>query len=172
MEKRFFVFSVFLLLLVVSLSLTSADSSVDIKANNVDGPVTLSSGQSLYLSWTGTNVGGCRVYINDRDLTGVESPGSWPAFTQSHPFYPVKTEGTVYTLTCKELYLNPQVNAMSLSDVDVSDSVTVKLASTNQLDGTSTIRKMTVSLPSTTIVKTNTYLVRWELTQPLSMYSP
>ena len=166
MRRGLKVFLLFALTIVFSVSIVLAAGSIDIKANGADGPITLSSGQTLSLSWTGISVGGCSIYMGNQELSGVEYNGAFSTISQFHPFYPIKSE-TIYTLKCKELN-----SANGLSDIETSDSVTVNLASANQLSGTSTARTLTISLPATTLVKGNTYNIGWALSQPLSFYSP
>jgi hypothetical protein len=115
---------------IISPSLVGAQSAtVDIKANGSDGPVTLSPGEALTLSWTSTNVSGCYIYapVFAGGSSGVTTSGSYttPLLSSqnpvtSHPDYPTST--TTYELKCYPLQSNGSID---LNGPTVNNSVTV-----------------------------------------------
>lgn len=50
--------------------------SVDIKANGQQGPITISSGQEVPISWTSVNMQGCTIFSDQRGAIGSGPSGS------------------------------------------------------------------------------------------------
>jgi uncharacterized protein YgiM (DUF1202 family) len=110
----------FLVTKVDSITITIGAPVTDIKANGSDGPVTLSSGQNLDLSWTnnGNLVGNPQCTLASQGTSppfssGVISNSSTNLFTPSHPYYP--KANTTYTISC------------SVNSTTSQDSVAVNL---------------------------------------------
>ncbi|MBI5139420.1 hypothetical protein HZA26_02305, partial [Candidatus Nomurabacteria bacterium] len=73
----------------VTVTVTTATPSVNIKANNSDGPITITSGQSATLSWTSANVTACTV-----------SPGGWTGTSNTSQSTGALTVNTTYNISC------------------------------------------------------------------------
>ncbi|MDP2788728.1 MAG: peptidoglycan-binding protein [bacterium] len=98
--------------------------SVDIKANGSDGPIMLSSGQALNLTWTSTNptsLLNCSLF----GWGGVPVGSGLITYTVGNSQYPT-TSSTTYPISCT-----------SLSGGTVSDNVTVSAYSPTQTPITS-----------------------------------
>lgn len=74
----------------VQITFTTAvvSPTADIKANNSDGPITITSGSSATITWTSTNATSCSV-----------SPVGWTGTSGSQSTGPLSASQT-YTLTC------------------------------------------------------------------------
>ncbi|MEK7186980.1 MAG: hypothetical protein AAB690_01550, partial [Patescibacteria group bacterium] len=84
----------------VTVSLATASvvsSTADIKANNSDGPVTITSGDSYTLSWSSSNATSCE--ITSPALSGVSLSGS-STIDPTHLFYPAVGSPVTITMTC------------------------------------------------------------------------
>lgn len=69
---------------------TTCSPTVDLKANNSDGPITIAYGSSATLSWNSTNANSCSAsggWSGSKSLSGSESTGNL-------------TSSKIYTLTC------------------------------------------------------------------------
>ena len=96
---------------------TNSSPFVDIKANNSDGPVTLTSGQTLLLTWATKNTNHCDLGAPFN--SGVSGfGGSAGPIGPTHPFYP-KEGVTTYSIKC--------FNTANPSQV-ATDSVTVNVS--------------------------------------------
>ena len=85
----------------VTIMVTPAPStsSVDIRANGSNGPLTLSAGQNLIISWTSaSNIYHC--FLDAPVNSGVYTNGSMTLYS-GHPFYP-KSSGTTYVISCTD----------------------------------------------------------------------
>lgn len=126
---------------------TNPDPTVDIKANNSDGPITLAQNDSINLTWTSTNASSCTLGapIN----SGVGTSGS-TSFGVGHPFFSA-TSTVTYTITCDNgagktatdsVTVNPFVNPVSATlDITANGSqgpVTLAQGQPLTLDWTST----------------------------------
>jgi hypothetical protein len=80
-----------------SILIKVSRGSVDLKANNSDGPVTISSGNGVNLSWTSTGATTCTLkpgrYETGQNETNL--PGSGSGYTTALSI------DTVFTLSCK-----------------------------------------------------------------------
>jgi len=74
--------------------------TVDITANGLQGPVTLSEGESFTLQWISSNVTSCTLSSANIFTSGVATNGSAGPIDPSHPFYPASGGSNVFVITC------------------------------------------------------------------------
>lgn len=116
--------------------------TVDIKANNSDGPITVASGASTSLSWTSTNASSCTASIFAPGAWPVGNSGSTINWSGSRP-----TSGYQATSLIGPFSVKYILTCTSSSGVTVSDSVTVNASGT--VSTTPTISLFTVNGNST-----------------------
>ncbi len=75
--------------------------TADIKAENSDGPVTITDGASWNYSWTSGNATACTLTAPDGD-SGISIAGNGGPIVPSHPWYPTLTTPTTLTLNCTD----------------------------------------------------------------------
>jgi hypothetical protein len=102
----------------------SPNPTIDIKAQDSDGPVTLVATEDLILSWVTSNANECA--FSTPFVSGVGDAGV-SELHLTHPFYP-QAGGTTYTINCS-----------NSNGVSVSDSVTVYPGPPQNPPATSTI---------------------------------
>jgi hypothetical protein len=69
-----------------SLPYTVVAENVDVKVNNVQGPITVSVGDSVYVEWTSTNASSCRCRcVNPNNESEEISCGNTPYYTGPYP---------------------------------------------------------------------------------------
>lgn len=104
---------------VIVTTSPSTSPTVDLKINNSDGPLSISSGQSIYGNWTTGGVGACVLYTGEQYWSGVEAGiGSFSTISPGHSLYPTTFPKT-FKVTCKKMVgINPTGD-------NVSDSVTL-----------------------------------------------
>jgi hypothetical protein len=88
----------------------------DIKANGVDGPITVLSGASPTISWTTQNTvvpGTSTNYISSCIVTSP-IPTSWSGLTGSTAS-PILTSNTTFTLTCTSAFGNTFIKSVTVN---------------------------------------------------------
>ncbi len=94
-----------------SISSVSA-ITVDISANGSDGPVRLSNGEALEVSWISSNAISCE--ITSPYTSGVTTMGS-EFFAITHPSYPGEGMSTSFSITCNDGMGNTASDSVSIS---------------------------------------------------------
>src|SRR3989344_3368368 len=89
--------------------------SVDIRANDSDGPVVLGPGDTYTYSWDSLNAAFCTL-DNQSGESGISLAGVSSTIDSTHPWYPTASSPVTLTFNC--------INSSS-SD---SDSVIIELA--------------------------------------------
>lgn len=105
---------------VVNVSVTGAPT-VDIKANDTDGAVSINQGESANLSWSSTGADSCKAggdWSGDKQVSGSESTGAVDV-------------GKTYILTC------------SKNGIETADSVTIEITANSD----QTITDQTANTP-------------------------
>jgi fimbrial isopeptide formation D2 family protein len=75
--------------------------TADIKAENSDGPVTITDGASWNYSWTSGNATACTLTAPNGD-SGISLAGNGGPIVPSHPWYPTVGHPTTLTLNCTD----------------------------------------------------------------------
>ncbi len=99
------------------VSNNTATSSVDVTANNLQGPVTITPSGQFTLEWTTSNVISCSISSTDGAVvaTGITLVGNTASISSGHPYFPATGTSRTFNVDC--LTATGQVN----------DSVTVSV---------------------------------------------
>ncbi|TAL49544.1 hypothetical protein EPN83_00140 [Patescibacteria group bacterium] len=84
-----------------SVQVSFSSPSVDITANNLQGPVTLAPSQPFTLEWTSSGViRPCNLDIDGFGSSGIEPVGNTSPIYPGHPFYPAVGQSKTFTFSC------------------------------------------------------------------------
>ena len=84
------------------VSNNTATSTVDVTANNQQGPITVSPDGQFTLEWTTSGVLSCTISSTDGAVapTGITLIGNTASITSGHPYFPTTGTSRTFTVTC------------------------------------------------------------------------
>ncbi|MBX4181602.1 hypothetical protein KW807_01925, partial [Candidatus Parcubacteria bacterium] len=85
----------------MSVPVSYAATSADIKANGSDGPVTITIGESFTYSWNSVDATACQLTSPTGD-SGIATSGTGGPIDPTHPWYPTIGNPTTLTLNCTD----------------------------------------------------------------------
>ncbi|MDO8565278.1 MAG: peptidoglycan-binding protein [bacterium] len=123
---------------VINIVATDGGSvTADIKANDSDGPVTITNGTSWNYSWTSTGATACQL-TSPSGVSGISLSGSDGPIAPGHPWYPATSTPTTLTLDCTNGTVTTQ-NSVVINITGLAPSAVTADIKANDSDGPVTI---------------------------------